>query len=208
MEDYQKLVQEFEKKEAQRKKFCDLTKIPPDSLTNRKELPRGIYYGKLLYLGYGRNAWHSTWVRRYYPGSISFFEKDLQALCEELRVQGSVFRIEPVPAVYLEYQDDVVVLIAINDRPSTAYKFLLKNVLPFRLDGFWSAEEFKADNWLLTFTLPTWRPDLHPKRFHRMSSRPQGAGRPLSWSRLEADESTDGIISAFADFLPRLLKVT
>ena len=208
MEDYQKLVREFEKKEFERKKFCGLVKIPPTSLAKRNHLPREVHHGKMLYLGYARNAWHSTWIRRYYPGSISFFEKDLQSLSEGFRVQGSVFRIEPVPAVYLEYEEGVVVLIAINDRPSAAYTSLLENILPFRLDTFWYSDEFVVNNWLLTFILPAWRPDLYPKRFHSMSSAPQGAGRPLSWSRHEADNSTSGVCSAFSEFMPNLLKLT
>tara|TARA_R110000850_G_scaffold172522_3_gene297805 strand:- start:905 stop:1531 length:627 start_codon:yes stop_codon:yes gene_type:complete len=208
MDDYQALVREYQKKEAERKEYCNLIRISPASLVRRTHLPRNIHSGKLLYLGYGRNAWHSTWIRRYYPGSISFFEKDLQLLCETRRVQGSVFRIEPVPVVYLEYQHDVIVLLAINDRLAAAYHPLLQNIFPFRLDAFWLSEEFEADNWLITFRLPAWRPDLYPKRFHRMSSAPRGAGRPLGWSRHEADETQSGVSIAFSEFMPRLLKIT
>lgn len=207
MEDYQQLVREYEEREAQRRKYCDLTRIPPSSLVKRSRLPRDIHFGKMLYLGFGRNAWHSTWINRYYPGSISFFEKDLQALSEGHRVQGSVFRIEPVPVVYLEYCHDVVVLLAINDRPAAAYQPLLEKIVPFRLDAFWTAEEFKVDNWLLTFVLPAWRPNLYPKSYHRMSSSPQGAGRPLGWSRHEADGSESGICSAFSDFMSQMLRL-
>ena len=208
MDDYQQLVREYEEKESQRKKYCSLNRIAPGSLARRGHLPLNVHSGKMLYLGYGRNAWHSTWIRRYYPGSISFFEKDLQLLCEKHRVQGSVFRIEPVPVVYLEYRHDVVVLLAINDRPAGAYQDLLQNIVPFRLDAFWLSDEFEVDNWLITFTLPAWRPDLYPKRYHRMSSSPQGAGRPLGWSRHEADEAQSGVSTAFLEFMPRLLKIT
>lgn len=208
MDDYQQLVREYEERESQRKKYCSLTRIPPSSLAKREYLPCNVHFGRLLYLGYGRNAWHSTWIRRYYPGSISFFEKDLQSLCERHRVQGSVFRIEPVPVVYLEYRDDVVVLVAINDRPAAAYHHLLQSIVPFRLDAFWSARELEVENWLITFTLPAWRPDLHPKQYHHMSSAPQGTGRLLGWSRHKADESQSGVCAAFAEFIPRLLKIT
>lgn len=136
------------------------------------------------------------------------FEKDLQSLSEKHRVQGSVFRIEPVPVVYLEYRHDVVVLLAINDRSAAAYYPLLQNIVPFRLDAFWSSKEFEVENWLITFTLPAWRPELYPKQYHRMSSAPQGTGRPLGWSRHEADEKQSGLCAAFADFMPRLLNIT
>lgn len=77
--------------------------------------------------------------------------------------------------------------------------------MPFRLDAFWTADEFKIDNWLLTFSLPAWRPDLYPKSYHRMSSSPQGAGRPLRWSRHELDGTEGGICAAFSDFMSRML---
>jgi hypothetical protein len=208
IDNYHELIRELKVKEAERKKYCCLVKIPPASLVKRDNLPREIKYGKMLYLGYGRNAWHSTWIRRYYPGSISLFEKDLQSLCENLRVQGSVFRIETVPVVYLVYKEDVVVLVAINDRSSSAYRPLITNISPYSLAAFWSSAEFEIDNWLIPFILPAWRPDLHPKRFHRMSSSPQGAGKPLSWSRREVDEGASGICTAFSDFMPSLLTLS
>lgn len=208
MDDYQQLVREYEEREYQRKKYCELTRVPSSSLIRRQVLPRNVRFGKMLYLGYGRNAWHSTWIRRYYPGSISLFEKELQSLSEKHRVQGSVFRIEPVPVVYLEYRHDVVVLLAINDRSAVAYDSILQNIMPFRLDAFWSSQEFEVENWLITFTLPAWRPELYPKRYHRMSSAPQGTGRPLGWSRHEVDEGQSGLWAAFADFMPRLLQIT
>jgi hypothetical protein len=207
MEDYQHLVQEFEQKQIERSKFCDLKRIDASSLDRRSRLPVNIHTGKLLYLGYGRNAWQSTWINRYYPGSIAFFEKDLQERCEKLRVQGSVFRIETVPVVYLEYHSDVVALVAINDRSSAAYRPMLENILPFRLDAFWSSDEFKIDNWLIPFQILAWRPDLHPKNFHRMTSSPKGGDKPLHWERHEADKITSGICDAFSQFMPNLLKI-
>ena len=148
----------------------------------------------MLYLGYGRNAWHSTWINRYYPGSISFFEKDLQALSERHRVQGSVFRIEPIPVVYLEYCHDVILLLVINDRPAAAYQPLLENIVPFRLNAFWTADEFMIDNWLLTFVLPAWRPDLYPKSYHRMSSSPRQRAHP----RRQRRRSSERRVQAYA----------
>ncbi len=139
-----------------------------------------------------RSSWHSTWVRSYYPGSISLFEKDLQSLCEKHRVQGSGFRVQgsgfsivPVPVVYLELRLDVVVLLAINDRLAAAYDPLLQNIVPFRLDAFWSSKEFEVENWPITFTLPAWRPELYLKKYHRMSSAPPGSSSYLDWSQAE-----------------------
>lgn len=207
MDDYQHLVQEFEQKQIERSKFCDLERIDVSSLGRRSRLPVNVHTGKLLYLGYGRNAWQSTWINRYYPGSISFFEKDLQELCESSRVQGSVFRIETVPVVYLEYHSDVVALVAINDRPSAAYRPMLENILPFRLDAFWSSDEFEIDNWLIPFQMAAWRPDLHPKEFFRLTCSPKGSHKLLQWERHESDKAISGICDAFSQFMPNLLKI-
>ncbi|WP_289043840.1 hypothetical protein [uncultured Aliiroseovarius sp.] len=207
MDDYQHLVREFEKKQREREEYCRLTRIQTNALSKREMLPKAVHEGKLLYLGYGRNAWHSTWIRRYYPGSLSFFETDLQKLCETLRVQGSVFRIEPVPAVFIEYPNDVIALVAINDRPPDAYTALMELVLPFRLNGFWGADDFSIQNWLIPLKMAAWRPDLIPKKHHMMTSSPQGAGRPMAWQRREVDETSGGICEAFRAFMPNLLRI-
>jgi hypothetical protein len=207
MEDYQHLVQEFEKKQKEREHFCKLTRVDARSLEKRTILPKVVHEGKLLYLAYGRNAWNSTWIKRYYPGSLSFFENDLQKLCESLRVQGSVFRIEPVSAVFIEYEDDTIVLASINDRQGSSYQSLIDKVLPFRLSAFWGAEEFLAENWLIPLKLPSWRPDLLPKKFYKMSSSPQGVGHPIGWIRMEVDATSGGICEAFKGFMPKMLRI-
>lgn len=210
MEDYQGLVRDFERKQVEREKYCKLKLIDAQELSRRRVLPANVHKGTVLYLGYSRNAWHSTWIRRYYPGSLSFFEKDLQILCEKMRVQGSVFRIEPVPAVFLEYRDDVIVLVEINERPLDSYRKLMRSVLPFRLEEFWKADAFlPKENWLMAFKLPIWRPDLLPRKFSKMSSVPQGFGRPMGWTRHGPQAARNGLHDGFNQlFLSRLLKIT
>ena len=194
-------------KKELRDEQCKLTQTDTRTIAERRLLPKAVHEGKLLYLGYGRNAWHSTWVRQYYPGSLSFFEEDLQKRCETLRVQGSVFRIEPVSAVFIEYENDVVILVAINGKSASAYESMVDLVLPFCLDGFWGADEFFTQNWLIPFKIKAWRPDLFPKKYHRMTSFPQGSGRPMAWQRQEVDETAGGICEAFRNFMPNLLRI-
>lgn len=61
-----------------------------------------ILGGKLYYVRDGRNAWHSTWVSRWYLHSFHFTFEGAKVFAEKKRVQGSVFQIHEVPTLVLE----------------------------------------------------------------------------------------------------------
>lgn len=49
---------------------------------------------RLWFVQYGRNAWHSTWVTRYFTsGSVCLSKSLAQENAEGMRAQGSVFSI-------------------------------------------------------------------------------------------------------------------
>jgi hypothetical protein len=80
------------------------------------EVIHSCYAMCLYYLEYGRNAWHSTWVRRYYrEGSIAASFEELKRTAEENRKQGSVFRIEQLPAIALQSDNATLLLVSLND---------------------------------------------------------------------------------------------
>jgi hypothetical protein len=68
--------------------------IEPSSLPLLDILPQDLVMSNTWYLGYGRNAWHSTWINRYYPKCISFSIETLKKEAEKRRTQGTVFRIQ------------------------------------------------------------------------------------------------------------------
>jgi len=54
---------------------------------------------KLYYVIYGRNAWNSTWVTKYFPGCMNPSFDTAKRVAEKKRVQGSVFYIRELPAL-------------------------------------------------------------------------------------------------------------
>lgn len=126
----------------------------------------------MLYLGYGRNAWHSTWINRYYPGSGSFFEKESIATAEGLRVQGSQFEISCRSAIVLNFEIATIAIMSVNDRPFASYEDLLGEVEPWNFNAFWASPAFQEANWLLVFRLSGWRSDLFPKNSGGLRAEP------------------------------------
>jgi hypothetical protein len=58
-----------------------------------------VRVSKIFYVRDGRNAWHSTWVQRYYSSSFHVERRAAMDFAEKLRVQGSVFDIVELPVV-------------------------------------------------------------------------------------------------------------
>ncbi len=56
---------------------------------------------KLFFLVAGRNAWHSTWINRYTPGSLQTSFLGATSEAEKRRVQGTTFVIKEIPALKL-----------------------------------------------------------------------------------------------------------
>lgn len=63
---------------------------------------------------YGRNAWHSTWVRKYSEGSITTTLKDAKNYAERGRKPGSQFSIIELPAVEILSNEDTFFIVHIN----------------------------------------------------------------------------------------------
>lgn len=57
---------------------------------------------KLFYVQDGRNAWHSTWVERWYNDSFRLELKAAKNYAEKSRTCGSVFHIVEVPCLAFE----------------------------------------------------------------------------------------------------------
>ena len=69
----------------------------------------------LYYLHYGRNAWHSTWIRRYYrEGCLHSTLDSAKLTAEKLRGQGTTFTIEQMPALSIGSDIGFVFVTQIN----------------------------------------------------------------------------------------------
>ncbi len=73
---------------------------------------------KLYYAIYGRNAWHETWITRYFDGCMSGALEEAKETVEQQRKQGSVFYIREIPALQLLNSKLSVIITEINtDKP-------------------------------------------------------------------------------------------
>lgn len=63
---------------------------------------RGVKAVKIYYCLYGRNAWHSTWIQKYFPNCMQITFDAAKQYAESLRIQGSVFSILEMPALQID----------------------------------------------------------------------------------------------------------
>ena len=71
---------------------------------------------KLFFLVAGRNAWHSTWINRYTPGSLQASFLGAAATAEKRRVQGTTFVIKELPALKFSSNSGHLLVTEINCR--------------------------------------------------------------------------------------------
>jgi hypothetical protein len=134
--------------------------IEPDKIQITGALPQSCLITQCYYLGYGRNAWQSTWINRYYPHSVSFDPQKLRMDAEQHRIQGSVFKLESIPLLILKYRQNAFGIAPINDRSKADYKEHFDVIIRNLPQYFWLALPPSKSNWILVFTLPQSRPDV------------------------------------------------
>jgi hypothetical protein len=173
-------------------------------------VPHKVSVGKAFYLFYGRNAWHSTWINKYYDGSVEGKVKTLKNFAENQRVQGNVFNIRELPALVFQSDRFTYAVIELNARGYLSRNLdvfngpifirrlirIFKNspphtVLWFRMDGNIRLQEAL---WERDHQLKTW------------SSFPQGGDYPLGWreavSQIRPDPAFDTACEMAQSMLP------
>ena len=130
-----------------------LTLVEPRTIQISGKVPKALMVTQTYYLGYGRNAWNSTWINRYYPNSVSFDVEELKTRAEDRRVQGSEFKIESVPLLVLDYEKTSFGLLPINERGTADYKALMEAIRRYPMPYFWHSLPRSIENWLLVFSL-------------------------------------------------------
>lgn len=85
----------------------------------------GVQAVKIYYLIYGRNAWRSTWITRYYSeASMHLNYNSARRYAEEHRKSGSHFTIRELPAIAFQSSQGVFVVTQINENePLKDYLF-------------------------------------------------------------------------------------
>jgi hypothetical protein len=130
-----------------------LTLIEPTAIQIAGALPLKCRVGMAFYLGYERNAYHSTLVNKYRPNSISFDVAELQRHAESQKVQGSVFHVESVPLLVTQYKSSAFGIAPINHRSRYEYDHLANEIRADAPSHFWQAIPRSGRDWLLVFSL-------------------------------------------------------
>jgi hypothetical protein len=97
-----------------RDSHIQLTPLPfSDELADRILWSAGLC--QLYFVFYGRNAWHSTWVQRYFAkGAVCASLKEAKRRAERSRKQGNVLYIDVLPAVFLKMDARTLFVVEIN----------------------------------------------------------------------------------------------
>lgn len=139
---------------------------------------------QLWYLGYGRNAWRATWIRRYYKSSIAFGSNELFGVAESRRKQGNKFCIEAVPAIRLDAFGRYFLICCINDiKPSDA-QGLMRALEQGGWPEFLQYSARVGDNTILASEVGISPWNLDPEISASYVSSPNGAGWKLDWERV------------------------
>lgn len=68
----------------------------------------------VMFLSSGRNAWHSTWIRRYNPGDFFRDGRRVRETVDERRTPGTVFYLKVLPALQFDFGARKFVMTEIN----------------------------------------------------------------------------------------------
>jgi hypothetical protein len=165
-----------------------LNLVEPSELKVGDCPPHDFAETQVFYLGYGRNAWHSTWTNKYYPDYISFSELELKGIAERERKQGSVFKIQSMPMFVLMYQLETLGFCLINDRSQYEFNDLLDRINSDSIFKLFHHFPPSRQNWLLVFNLnPQEIPNL---KYEEFAIKSVSLGRQnLFWEECAVQES-------------------
>lgn len=201
--------------------------LDPDVKDPEELRLRGIRAVKIYYCFYGRNAWHSTWVQKYYIDCMHSNLDSAKRFAERNRVQGSVFYIEELPALLLDGGSYPVLVTQINERcPLREYsaKALREDVsiesekiegyrnnyltfgsplngviLSFEYNSrFWKTQQPWKNSVILLYTETEFEPvELKTTKLKAWKSSSLGKDYYLSWSPIKSRVSQSSVIRLF-----------
>lgn len=180
-------------------------KIEPGSMQITGAHPIAANLGQVFYLGYGRNAWNWTWVNKYDPASLSTDVTKLKLLAEGRRVQGSVFNIQSVPLLKVQYPKNSFGIVPINEKTGSAYNVLIAAIRGQPPLRFWHHLPSADRNWLLVFCLTSSFQAARNFEPSMLTSSSRGGNYRLGWSSASAPPSFLEF-RKFADFLAEFLR--
>lgn len=145
----------------------------------------------LNFLTNARNAWHSTWINQYGGRALAGREAILRDRAEKQRVQGSVFKIDRLPAIVL--QSDTLTLLGVEVNPSDQLsRFSDVFSVPFTAGQIFDAYASARPNsviWLSAdgnYRYPRWTEG------RRLTSLSRGTGFYLDWRGSQSSIAPSG----------------
>lgn len=149
----------------------------------------------------GRNAYHSTWIRRYSDGCLHASIESAKSYCETERTNGTVFTISRLPALAFTAGDKIFAVTEIEVRKNlNEFNFelltWLTNLLPLPSLSFlhlyhlfkpkstlWPKDHPKKNSVILV--TGNFSKDLvacdEAVKFIEYESKPRGTGNRLGW---------------------------
>lgn len=88
---------------------------PPKDFLEANKV-NNVYPVKIYYVTTGRNAWRSTWIKRYYKGCMRYSLESAKSYCEEHRQRGTVFYIRELPSLAFFSEKDTLIVSEINTK--------------------------------------------------------------------------------------------
>lgn len=71
---------------------------------------------KIYYVTTGRNAWWSTWIKRYHNGCMHHSLESAKSYCEKHRQRGTVFYIRELPSLAFFSENETLIVSEINTK--------------------------------------------------------------------------------------------
>lgn len=124
----------------------------------------------------------------------------LEKTAQSKRVQGSVFKIQFVPALLMLFDEFAVALAEINRKSIGEYSTMLSLM---KVHGFRALRTTSGlnENWIIPLAIT--KDQYHNLFTPRLAfkSRSRGADRPLEWDDIHADRDTKGFDEFCFDYL-------
>ena len=180
----------------------------------------GVQAVKIYYLIYGRNAWRSTWITRYYSeASMHLNYNSARRWAEEHRKRGSHFTIRELPAIAFQSSQGVFVVTQINENePLKDYLFpdvnyhrkitdkcyrvlcpgqLIKNIADsfYYFSPFWKTQPKSNDSVMHLATLFETFLEPYDGKLKQWESFPQGTDYYLGWDEVDNKICPDYILT-------------
>jgi len=205
--------------------------VDPNFKTPEALKLRGIKAVKIYYCLYGRNAWNSTWVRKYSKDCMHTTLESARDFAESKRVQGSVFYIKELPALFFDGGLYPILITQINEpcplknysanALTTNIAFGYQKIEGYRdnyltfgspLNGvllsfkhtsrFWRIQPPEDSSVILLYSKHEYEPiELGSEELQAWKSQAMSKSAYLSWSYLKANVSQKAILELYDNYV-------